>query len=98
MSTPEADRHPRGRESGNALTEVRTVLSRAESALQMIGPPGHETENAGRKSGPGIMSYAERKAGVHEDPEADAMRAALQAVVDLLDPWRKTGSTTWTTC
>lgn len=98
MSTPEADPdHPRGRESGEALTEVRTVLSRAESALRRIGPPGHETEWTGRKAGV-RMDYDERKAGRHEDPDADAMRAALQRVIDELEPWRKTGSTRWTTC
>jgi hypothetical protein len=44
------------------------------------------------------MDYDERKAGRHEDPDADAMRAALQRVIDELEPWRKTGSTRWTTC
>lgn len=96
MPAPDPD-HPRGRESGEALTEIRTVLSRAESALRAIGPPGHETERTGRKTGAG-MSYRDREAGRHEDPDADRMRAALQRVIDELEPWRKTGSARWTTC
>lgn len=98
MYTPGADPdHPRGRESGEALTEIRTVLSRAESALRRIGPEGTETEWLGREAGT-HQTYDERRAGRHEDPEADRMRAALQRVIDELEPWRKTGSTQWTTC
>ena len=96
MSTRGPD-HPRGRESGEALTEVRTVLSRAESALRRIGPPGHETEWLRRSAGQ-QSTYADRSAGKHEDPDADEMRAALQGVVDLLERWRKTGPTQYTTC
>lgn len=98
MSTPEVDPlHPRGRESGEALTEIRTVLSRAESALGRIGPPGTETEWLARQSGVPV-TYDERKAGRHEDPDADRMRTALTAVIAALEMWRKTGSTRTTTC
>ncbi len=89
--------HPRGRESGEALTEIRTVLSRAESALERIGPEGTETEWLGRQART-HPAYDELKAGQHEDPDANQMRAALQRVIDELEPWRKTGSTRWTTC
>jgi len=97
-SAPVADPlHPRGRESGNALTEIRTVLSRAETALDLIGPPGYRTERTARPAGAG-MSYRDRVAGAHEDPDADRMRAALQRVIEELEEWRKTGSTRTTTC
>ncbi len=98
MSTPDRDpEHPRGRESSEAMTEVRTVLSRAESALDRIGPPSTETEWTAQRPGENL-SYTERMAGRHEDPDADRMRTALTAVVALLEPWRKTGSTKRSTC
>lgn len=88
----------RGRDSGEALTSVRTVFSRAETALEELGPEGTPTEWAPRTGDPEQDNYPLRKAGRFEDPDAPAMRAALRAVVALLGPWRKTGRTTRSTC
>lgn len=88
----------RGRDSGEALTSVRTVLSRAETALEELGPDGAKTEWAPRTGDPALDNYPLRKAGRFEDPDAPAMREALRAVVAVLSPWRKTGRTTRSTC
>jgi hypothetical protein len=88
----------RGRDSGEALTSVRTVLSRAETALEELGPEGTRREWAPKTGDPALDNYPLRKAGRFEDPDAPAMRAALRAVVDLLGPWRKTGRTKRSTC
>lgn len=55
-----------GRDTTGCLTEVRTVLSRAQTALKYPGMFSAETGGA-------------------------EMRAALEAVVELLLPWEKTG-------
>ncbi|WP_086559893.1 hypothetical protein [Streptomyces africanus] len=88
----------RGRDSGEALTSVRTVLSRAETALEELGPDGTRLEWAPKTGDPEQDNYPLRKAGRFEDPDAPAMRAALRAVVALLGPWRKTGRTKRSTC
>ena len=88
----------RGRDSGKALTSVRTVLSRAETALEELGPEGARTEWPPRTGDREQDDYAVRKAGKFEDPDATAMRAALRTAVALLDPWRKTGRTKRSTC
>ena len=88
----------RGRDSGEALTSVRTVLSRAETALEELGPEGTRREWPTKTGDPAQDNYPLRKAGKFEDPDASAMRAALCAVVDLLGPWRKTGRTKRSTC
>ncbi|MDW4900636.1 hypothetical protein [Streptomyces californicus] len=61
------DDHTRGRDTSPELTAVRTVLARAETALERIDDT---TEDA--------------------DPDARDMRIALDEVVDLLAPWRRT--------
>ncbi|MGW2213281.1 hypothetical protein [Streptomyces sp. NPDC001781] len=88
----------RGRDSGGALTSVRTVLSRAETALGELGPEGAKTEWPPRTGDFERDDYFARKAGKFEDPDAPAMRQALRAAVALLSPWRKTGRTTRSTC
>jgi hypothetical protein len=88
----------RGRDSGEALTSVRTVLSRAETALGELGPEGTRTEFPPRTGDQAQDNYPLRKAGRFEDPDAPSMRQALRAVVALLDPWRKTGRTKRSTC
>ena len=87
----------RGREAGKALTEVRTVLSRALTALDLLDGP-RETWRLPKPPSPaGTADMGEppsdgsRPAGY--DPDITLMRAALEQVVDLLSPWRKTGST-----
>jgi hypothetical protein len=82
-----AERHPRGRDASNALSEVRTVLGRAERALARLQ---HPTEYPIiRVDGEEVIDW-DNKA---EDPDAEAMRACLTQVIDLLDPWRRTGRT-----
>lgn len=90
----------RGRDSGEALTSVRTVLSRAETALEELGPDGSKTEWPPRtgRAEDDWDGYAERKAAKFEDPDAPAMRTALRTAIAVLSPWRKTGRTTRSTC
>lgn len=49
------------------LTEVRTVLSRAKSALAIINREGHH----------------------HPGHDLDAMKAMLETVVKMLEPWER---------
>jgi hypothetical protein len=76
----------RGKETSNALTEVRTTLSRAETALAYIvhGPTeGHSVyDSEGRYSG-----YEREFDSDHEE-----MERVLREVVVLLSPWRRKGS------
>jgi hypothetical protein len=88
----------RGRDSGETLTSVRTVLSRAETALEELGPEGTLREWPPKTGDRDQDDYSVRKAGRFEDPDAPAMRQALRAVVALLGPWRKTGRTKRSTC
>lgn len=60
-----------GRRTSDELTEARTVLSRAESALDRLG-------------------WIEVRAA-QEDPEHEKIHAALSKVVELLEPFRRTG-------
>jgi hypothetical protein len=85
----------RGRDSGEALGEVRTVYSRALTALENLGPSGTKLEWPTEEEYP---SYSDRRRNRFEDPDAEAMRNALEQVVRLLEPWRKTGRTTRSTC
>lgn len=88
----------RGRDSGEALTAVRTVLSRAETALDELGPDGSKTEWPPRTGYRAQDDYSVREAGRFEDPDAPAMRTALRTAIALLSPWRKTGRTQRSTC
>lgn len=88
----------RGRDSGEALTSVRTVLSRAETALEELGPDGAKREWPPKTGDREQDDYSVRLAGKFEDPDATAMREALRTVVAVLSPWRKTGRTTRSTC
>lgn len=88
-------RRDRGRDSGEALTVVRGVHSLAMDALEKLGPLGTALEWPPKGDHP---NYAERRAHRFEDPDAEAMRDALERVVALLDPWRKTGRTVQSTC
>ncbi|MCX5070804.1 hypothetical protein OOJ91_33710 [Micromonospora lupini] len=80
----------RGLEATRALTQVRTVLSRAETARKILDGPTeyHTSDDAG-----GI----DFDRGKYEDPDAAEMRAALDQVVELLSRWRKTGRATSST-
>lgn len=68
----------RGRDTSDELTEVRTVLSRAESALHRFAF---------------LRSAREQWGGLYPvtDPDEQEMEAALNEVVSLLDRWRRTG-------
>ncbi|WP_372412525.1 hypothetical protein [Streptomyces luteireticuli] len=79
----------RGREVSRALTEVRTVLSRAESALSALTARPtellHESDGRGPlwdEHGEWVRAY---------DPDHEEIRAALGTVIALLSPWRRTG-------
>lgn len=87
----------RGREAGNALTEVRTVLSRARTARDALDPPREYHRLPKPPSPPGTLDMGapppdyDRPMG--HDPEIAAMRAALDEVIGLLSRWEKTGKT-----
>lgn len=68
----------RGRDSSRALTEVRTVLSRAEAARELIAALRPDTE----------------RPHPVRDPDSDDMCAALDQVIAILTRWRRTGPTT----
>ena len=73
----------RGRDVSQELTEVRTVLSRAESAICSIERyRANPTKMDARYGG----NYG-------FDPDGKDMLSALGEVVELLERWRKTGST-----
>lgn len=88
----------RGREAGYALTEVRTVLSRARTALRLLGD-GQPTEwhrlpqtpQPARVTGNGAPPH-DRSRGRFADPDVAVMRAALAHVVTLLEPWDRTAT------
>jgi hypothetical protein len=73
----------RGRETSNALTEIRTVLSRARTAQRFLdGPTEYRLTSDGSR---------DHDAPRVEDPDAREMRIALAEVVELLEGWARTG-------
>lgn len=72
--------YTRGRETSDALVEVRTVLSRAENALSTLEV---------RRAQDGTDWYGRE---YHADPEIEEMIGTLQEVVRQLDRWRRTGA------
>lgn len=87
--------YERGNETTQALTEVRTVLSRAETALVSL-----ERERA--SEGTPLSSwqlrfpdeYDTHGDGLqHADPDIDDMIDALNETVKRLDKYRRTGKT-----
>lgn len=78
----------RGRDTSQALTEVRTVLSRAEHALRVLqrGPTEWRYNSDGRPDfdweGHWPKDY---------DPDHAEMVEALEKAVGLLAQWRRTG-------
>ena len=87
----------RGRDVSDELTEVRTVLSRAETALRSI----HHLRKVVTHLVVNGTAEARRygivdKPGIHrvdyrQDPDVEEMERALEATVNMLDRWRKTG-------
>lgn len=76
----------RGRETSRALTEVRTVLSRAETALRALGGP---TEHARDEHGDTV--FVDGDFVYEHDPDHVEMREALATAVQALGRWRRTG-------
>jgi len=78
----------RKKDTGYALTEVRTARSRAESAIAAINAGDGRTERRWTTA-----SFNEEGDYVHpqstafRDPDADEMVAALQAFVDATAKW-----------
>lgn len=74
----------RGRDVSQELTEVRTVLSRAESAVKSI---------LRMREHP--FTYPDGRYGGNRgyDPDGQEMIDRLKQVIELLEPWRKTGTT-----
>jgi hypothetical protein len=97
----------RGRETGNALTEMRTVLSRAITARQVIagvseGPKGYwretgETRSWGSHNGvPQTIRLTEwvETEPARPDPDQMAMLAALDDFIAASLRWQRTGRPT----
>ncbi|WP_435245199.1 hypothetical protein [Streptomyces tendae] len=76
----------RGRDSSTALTEVRTVLSRAESARR-----DSPTERLYTDNGRGLLQDENGQWATAYDPDHEQIQQALATVVALLAPWRSTG-------
>ena len=81
---PVADR---GRDTGIALSEVRTVLGRARTALGVLEYDERGTEWDTTRDERGFL-VSERK---YKDPDHDAMVAALRQTVAALERWERTG-------
>lgn len=71
----------RGRDTSPALTEARTVRKRALSALDRLDWLDHY-----------YGKDPDRADKI--DPDTEEIRAALRQVVDLLEPWKRTGRRT----
>lgn len=98
----------RSREAGNALTEVRTVMSRAETALLMLlkhsnaaTSPYEPMEDPRLPKPPptaGCVDNGEPPRDPNgvpfDDPDLPIMVARLRTVVKLLRPWARAGKTT----
>lgn len=91
----------RSREAGRALTEIRTVLSRAETARDLLatnssfGPqtPLERPRTLKPAPVPGVVDAGEPPyaldAEPFDDPDHELMLAALDQIVVLLAPWRR---------
>ncbi|MEU3399428.1 hypothetical protein [Streptomyces filamentosus] len=76
----------RGRDASSALTEVRTVLSRAEAALR-----DHPTERLYTDDGRGLLLDEQGQWATAYDPDHEQIQQVLATVIALLSPWRRTG-------
>lgn len=84
----------RGRDSGEALTEIRAVLSRAKTTLEKL-------EEHGPREWPPrdeMPDYGNRREARFDDPDLEDMKTALREVVTRLERWQKTGRTIRSTC
>jgi hypothetical protein len=82
-----------GRCTSMALTEVRTVLKRAESALEAIPREGSRYYDELVIQGDVYDIYGKDpdRQAISPHPERDEMIAALEQCVRLLERWRRTG-------
>ena len=73
-------------ETSRALSEVRTVLSRAQTALESLerGPSEYHGEYVDKADGNGREWSVTR----YEDPDQAEMIEALRTAVVALDRWR----------
>lgn len=71
----------RSRETSGPLTEVRTVLNRARTAIKGVK---YDQDRA--------ISDDWKPRGYEPDPDAQEMLRALNEVVRLLSPWQRAGS------
>lgn len=79
--------YERGTDTTRALTEVRTVLGRAEDALSKL-----ERMRANGCEYPGYLADdGELRCFEPLDPDTEEMIAKLQETVGALDRWRRTG-------
>lgn len=96
----------RGRETGNALTEIRTVLSRAITARHVIarvseGPKGYRRETGetrtltlgGREQTIRLTEWVETEPA-RPDPDQMEMLAALDTFIAAAERWQRTGRPT----
>lgn len=87
----------RGRHAGTALTEVRTVLSRAQTALQRLEDHS-PLEWPPLTGNPVLDGYRTRADGRFDDPDLDDMIQILKITVGMLKRWERTGKATRSTC
>lgn len=77
----------RSRDVSDALTEVRTVLSRAESAIDRINSLALVQTTYAKDPN----SWRQIKVPYEQDPDREDMVLALERVVHELARWRKAG-------
>ncbi|WP_158881897.1 hypothetical protein [Amycolatopsis anabasis] len=92
-----------GRDTTDVLVQVRTVLSRAETALKMLrgrdgtGPvywvvppqPIFSGTETNDYGGPQFLGYSDGISVPH--PGGDEMVSALEGLIERLSPFRRTG-------
>lgn len=89
----------RGRQAGVALTEVRALRRRAETALAKltVHPPLERVRLPKTPGVGGMIPSGEPPADPgrppFHDPDITQMRDALRQIVALLGPWQRTGPT-----
>jgi len=88
--------YERGQDTSSELTEVRTVLSRAENALETVERRivrGDYRTDWGHGYCEDRQTCTDEAHWHRTDPDAQDMAEALANVVRLLDRWRRTGAT-----
>jgi transposase InsO family protein len=84
----------RSRDVSDELTEVRTVLSRAETALARLDMLDKRRGEVRRRWVTDPPHHSRWEEYVYEpDQDLDDMRVSLMDVINILKRWRKHGST-----